>query len=152
MAIEREGGKSNPCDLGVRFTSLLIPQGATIHSAYVRGYASDTVSGATATAVIRGEDADTANAFSTYTNFIARIKTSASVAWASIAAWTFGTAYNTPSLTTIIQEIVNRASWASGNAIVIFVENNGSSSGAYREWAAYDHLTLAAPQLVVTFS
>lgn len=145
-------GDTNPCDAGVRFGTVLIPQGSTIHSAYVQVYASDTVSGATVTAVVRGEDADNANAFSTYANFTNRIKTSASAAWAAVAAWTFGVAYTTPSIVSIIQEIVNRPGWVSGNAIAIFVENNGSTSAAYREFAAYDHLTLAAAQLIVTFS
>lgn len=144
-------GNQNVVHSGVRFTTVLIPQGTTIKSAVLTLVASDTVSSITVNAIIKGEDANQANAFSTYANFMGRPRTSASVAWNNIAGWTAGVSYQTADLKTIIQEIVNRAGWLSGNALVLFIENNGSTQGSYREFASWDHLTYAAAQLIVTW-
>lgn len=130
---------------------MLIPQGSTIVSAILRLTASDTVTAGTVNAIIYGHDVDTAAAFSTYADFMARPRTSASVAHAAVAAWTAGTAYDSPDISTILQEIVNRPGWQNGNAMVFFIENNLSTLGAYREFAAYDHAVYAAAQLLVTW-
>lgn len=146
------GGDQNPTHAGVRFTTMVIPQGSTILSAVLRVVASDTVSAGVVNALVYGHDSDSAAAFSTYADFMGRPRTSASVAWAAIAAWTTGTSYDSPDLTAIIQEIVSRPGWVSGNAMVLFVQNNSSTLGAYREFAAYDHAVFAAAQLLVTWA
>lgn len=144
-------GNTNVVHSGVRFTSVMIPKGSTIKSAILRLVASDSVSGTTVNATIKGENVNHAIAFSTYANFTGRARTAASVAWNNIGGWTAGSTYSTPDLKTIIQAIVNRAGWVSGNALVLFIENNASTIGKYREFASWDHLTYAAAQLIVTW-
>ncbi|MBP7961497.1 MAG: SBBP repeat-containing protein [Caldilineaceae bacterium] len=118
--------------IGLRFNALTVPKGATILNAYItfRAISADspnTNSGATSL-TLRGQAADNPTTFtSTAWDITNRITTTASVAW-SPSAWTTGTDYNTPSLSAIAQEIVNRSGWASGNSMVFIVTGTGSRS------------------------
>lgn len=141
-----------PIQCGVRFPGVMVPKASTIHWAKLKLVASDAVSTTTVNSNIKGEDADNAVAFTTGVNFVARARTSASVAWDAIAGWTAGVVYQSPDISSVIQEIVNRAGWVSGNSMVIFIEDDGSSANAYREFAAWDHLTYAAAILEIYFT
>ena len=134
--------------IGLRFNTLNVPQGATITNATIvfRAVAADspnTNTGATSL-TLRGQAADNPTTFtSTAWDITNRSTTTASVAW-SPAAWTAGADYSTPDLKTIVQEIVNRAGWASGNSMAFIVTGTGSRSaevvGQLRhEPAAADH-------------
>jgi hypothetical protein len=126
----------------MRFTGIDIPQGAIITAASIQFQTDETDSVATSLE-IRGQDADDTAAFTSADgNISSRPVTAASVAW-SPAAWTSvgeaGADQRTPDLSPVIQEIVDRPGWASGNAMVIIVTGtgertaesyNGSSSGA----------------------
>jgi hypothetical protein len=70
---------------------------------------------------IEGEDADNPATFSTYADFIARVRTTANVSWINSAASYPPDYYTSPDISSIIQEIVNRGGWASGNHIAIFM-------------------------------
>jgi len=132
---------------GLRFTNVGIPRGAKINSAYLTlvAYIGQT---AAATARIKGEASDNAATFSTYSDFAGRPRTSAYVDWA-MPSTTSGASYNTPDISNIIQEIVNRAGWNPGNALVIFLE---FYSGAWRAWYSYDGDPTKAARLTVTFT
>lgn len=136
--------------VGMRFTSVAIPAGVTIETAYIQFQCDETDSGAT-NLTIRGEDADDAAAISTSSYDISsRTTTSASVAWAPPAWNTIGQAgagERTSDIATIIQEIVDRAGWASGNDIVIIVTGSGE-----RTAESHNGDSGAAPLLHVEFS
>lgn len=121
--------------VGLRFTPVTVPQGSTIQSANIVFTSDEDQSGST-TVRIRGEASDNAAAFSTATfNISSRADTTAAVTWSSIPAWStgeVGSDTTTPDIKAIIQEIVNRPGWASGNALVITVDNSGTSSGNRR--------------------
>ncbi len=133
---------STPQLVGMRFTGLTIPQGATITAAYIQFTVDETDSGTTSL-TIRGQDADDAASFSWWSYDISsRATTSASASW-SPAAWNSvgeaGSDQRTPDLSAIIQEIVDRGGWSSGNDLAIIVSGtgertaesyNGSSSNA----------------------
>jgi len=117
--------------VGMRFQSINIPQGATITNAYIRfveGSESDT--GATSL-TFWGEDIDNPTTFSTAGspdyNISGRTKTTAAVNWTSIPSWNNaqGTLHDSPALTTIIQELVDRSGWSSGNSMVLIVNGTG---------------------------
>ena len=111
---------------GMRFLNVTIPQGATINTAYLTLRARAATSANTVNSRISAEKqdnpatfADDAAAFDTrWAN-----RTTARVDWDNIPAWTADIDYNSPSIVSVIQEIVNRAGWSSGNAIVIFWED-----------------------------
>ena len=114
--------------VGLRFPSVTIDQGATIATAYVQFEADEAQSEATSL-VIQGEAADHAGTFtSTAGNISTRERTSASVSWTP-AAWEAvgeaGANQRTPELKTVIQEIVSRAGWVSGNALAIIITGSG---------------------------
>ena len=127
---------------GFRFEGIEIPQGATIAHAWIQFTSAITVaSGGTAAAMvdIYGEAADDAAAFTTGTADISgRTPTTATVEWSlpessGASAWTIGDRspnQRTPDLATIVQEIVDRAGWASGNAMAFTLQHDGVGLGS----------------------
>jgi hypothetical protein len=132
----------NEQTVGLRYTSVTIPQGATITNAYVQFTTDETNSGATSL-TIRAEDENNASAFSESNyNVTSRRQTVAAVNWQP-AAWnsvgSAGSDQRTPNLKSLVQEVVNRSGWNSGNSLVLMVtgsgertaeSHNGSSSKA----------------------
>ena len=114
--------------VGLRFTNVQIPAGATITDAFVQFQAdeSDTV---VTTLVVHGEaHADSAPFVDVPGDISGRPRTVAVVNWAPAAWATAGEAgidQRTPNLAPIIQEIVNSAGWSIGNALVIIIEGSG---------------------------
>lgn len=113
--------------VGMRFTNVAIPLGATIASAYVQ-FKVDHAKTSSASLTIRGEDVDDAAQFSnsgvgSY-NITSRSTTGDSVAW-SPPAWNTegeaGVEQRTSDISSVIQEIVDRPGWSSGNALVIII-------------------------------
>lgn len=135
--------------VGIRWTGLSIPRGATITAAYIQFTSRDS-RGETTQLSIRGHAADNAAPFTvTHGNISARALTSARVNWAP-AAWSKGRAsagQRTPDLRTLIQEIVSRSGWASGNAIATVI----TGSGVRNAWS-YDGKSSAAAVLHVEFT
>ena len=137
---------------GARFAGVTVPQGATIISAYLKLCARQDNSGTTVLTNIQGEDVDDAATFTDYADYAARARTSALVAWDNIEGWTTDTWYTSLDIKTIIQEIKDREGCSSGNAIVIFWEDDGSSTGAYRTAYSYDGDAAKAPKLEITWT
>ncbi len=114
--------------VGMRFAGLGIPAGATIIGAYVQFTADETPSNATSL-VIRAQAVDNAATFTTAAFGISsRPRTSAAVNW-NPPAWPVidvaGPDQRTPDLATVIQEVVSRPGWTSGNALAIIVTGTG---------------------------
>jgi chitodextrinase len=135
--------------VGLRFSGVGIPQGATIVSASVQFTADEADAGAAAL-MVRGEAADDAAPFSTAAGDVSgRAATAASAAW-SPPDWTLvgeaGAAQRTPDLSAVVQEIVARPGWAPGNALVLVVSGSGT-----RIAEAYDGAPNAAPVLRVEY-
>jgi hypothetical protein len=119
------GGGLATYQAGIRFRNVDVPQGATIRVAYIRFEAEGT--DAVAMDVdIDCEDADNSDAFTTYANLVGRPRTGSSVNWVT-PAWTAGTFYDTPSLVSPVQDVVDRAGWTSGNNLTIFLDDNAST-------------------------
>ncbi len=134
-------------EVGLRFQNINIPQGALITNAYLEFEASGTDSGVTNLNFF-AEDSNNAQTFSSSSYDITqRAKTSAKVVWSNVPAWSTGEKHQTPDLSSVIQEVVDRVSWASGNSIVVIV--NGSGRRTAESW---DGDVNNAPLLVVTYS
>lgn len=120
---------------GLRFTNVTIPAGATVTNAYitlnVNNSSVDSPEGLTITA----NDVDDAATFTTASNNISsRAMTTASVSWPGADIGTG--AKDSPDIKTVIQEIIDRAGWSSGNDIVILLQGSSSSSFTF---VAYDN-------------
>ncbi len=124
--------------IGLRFQNLNVPQGAVILSAEM----IFTSRGVSTTAVpfnIKGINEDNVTQFSnTANNITDRTTTTASVSWDAEPWDTGATAFPTSDITPIVQEIVNRSGWASGNAMGFIIEPGGSTGNRIAETADGD--------------
>ncbi len=135
----------------LRFTNVTIPQGSVISSAKLELVARSTLSGTTCSVRIRCEDADNAGQISSYSDYSGRAITDAYTDW-TVSAMDAGTTYDSADFKIALQEVVNRAGWASGNAIHVFIRDNGSSANAVRYAAALENSTYTEPRLVVEYA
>lgn len=120
-------------DLGIRFPSVSILSGKTIISAFIRftEFLSGSGSGTVCNANCYFNDIDNAIAPLNATAYHALAITSL-LAWDSIEPWISGNQYDTPELKTILQEVIDRVGWSSGNAVQFLLKDNGSSINARR--------------------
>ena len=136
--------------VAMRFTGVTLPPGATITAAWVQ-FQVDEASAAGAALTVAGEAADNAGAFTTTArNLSTRPRTTASVSWAPVSWPTVGARtadQRTPDLTAVIQEIVGRSGWASGNALVVVVTGSGT-----RTAESFDGGAARAPVLHIEYS
>ena len=136
--------------VGLRFRGVGIPRNATILNAHVQ-FKVDEVNTESTSLTIRGQASDNTSTFSTSSgNISSRPLTKASVSWQP-SSWTSvgatGSAQKTPSLTSIVQEIVNRSGWSSGNSLAIIVRGSGE-----RTAEAFDGDKAGAPTLYVEYT
>ena len=103
--------------LGLRFQGVNIAQGATIQDAFIE-FTHKLRRTQRTNAVITGLNIGNTSTFSTTSRDLSsRPKTSQKVAWNGIPGGRTNSKFKTPSLTAIVQEIVNRSDWSSGNAM-----------------------------------
>ncbi|MEE9423734.1 MAG: right-handed parallel beta-helix repeat-containing protein [Methylococcales bacterium] len=134
---------------GMRFNELTIPQGAEIVSAYIQ-FTARKDNDYASSLLIEGEGADNAAIFDRLEEFnlSSRNRTSAVISW-SPASWNAGesgTEQKTPDLSSVLQEIMNRAGWESGNSAVLFISGQGR-----RQAQSFDLKPSNAPVLHVTY-
>ena len=115
--------------VGIRFDNINVPPGAIIDSAHIQFTVDETTSDPTVV-IISGEAANNAVKFySLDYNISQRPQTTAEVTW-SVAAWNSGDAAGpdqaTSDIGSVVQEIVNRPGWQSGNAMVFIIEGSGT--------------------------
>jgi len=120
-----DGSRGNQT-VGLRFTGVAIPRGAPVTNAFVQFQVDRATSTATSL-TIRGQAADDPGTFKkTAMNISSRTPTGQSVTWDPVPAWpTPGAEQVTPDIAPVIQEIVDRDGWASGNALVIIITGSG---------------------------
>ncbi len=133
---------------GYRVINVIIPQGSTILSAKVRFQAFSSQDTINCDVQIKGENADDTVTFSTYANYIGRTRTTESVDWNNVESWVIDTDYDSPDISNIIQEIVDRPLW-DGSTIVLFVSDNGSTLNHYRSAKSYDLTTDYCARLII---
>jgi uncharacterized protein YjiK len=141
---------ANNVAVGLRFTGLGIPQGASVTNAYVQFEADEPHSDLTLL-TIKGQDADNALTFaSTSSNITSRPMTTASGNWSPDPWQIVGeTTFNqrTPNLSGIVQEIVSRPGWTGSSALVLVITGSGR-----RVAEAWDSNPDAAPLLHVEWT
>jgi hypothetical protein len=114
--------------VGLRFAAVAVPRGAAITNAYVQ-FQTDETSTDPTDLTIAGQATDNATPFTWLAGDISsRARTAAAVAWAP-PGWTIldeaGLAQRTPDLAAVLQEIVKRPGWASGNALALTITGTG---------------------------
>ena len=138
--------------IGIRFANVNLPQGAIIQNAWIQFTTSIASTDATSL-TLQAQANDNAPTFAASANNISsRSKTTASVSWAPVAWNTVdegGPDQRTPNLTSVIQEVVNRPGWASGNALAIIITGTANSK---RIAKSYDKDVYGAPYLHIEYT
>lgn len=147
------GNNGAATSFGVRFVSVTIPQGTTLTSATLTLTANATYSGGAISMIVKGQAADNPGVFLTTGKdldpTVRARTTAASTAW-NLASVVADTAYS-KDVTSVVQEIINRAGWASGNALVLIGDDNASPSSDWQDMWAYDGSTTKAPKLDIVY-
>lgn len=140
-------GDDNDQVVGMRFQNITIPAGSSILSTVIE-FTTDEGRTGTTNLVFSGEAIDDAPIFTNDDNNISnRTLTTASVAWDNVPPWnTTWETHQTPDLSSIMQELVDRPGWSSGNDMVFIVNGSGR-----RNAEAYDGETDKAPLLIVQY-
>jgi hypothetical protein len=136
--------------VGVRFLGVALPQGATILRA-VLAFVLATGNDDPAVEIF-GNDVDDAATFTTATDEIStRAQTAASVVW-DVAALGGDDArfFETPDIAAVVQEIVDRGGWASGQDMA-FMLQAGVTTGDFGVHF-FDGSPALAPRLTVTYA
>jgi hypothetical protein len=137
---------------GFRFQSVSVAHGATIETAklQINHY---NVKTNTVYLKVYGHDVNDSAAFSDATGEngrpSARTKTTAGVDW-DPPSWYANIWYDSPEIKTVVQEIVDRGNWASGNDMTILVADDGSAAKQNRVPKSYDTSSTYAAKLVIT--
>lgn len=122
----------------IRFPNVTIPAGSIISAAILRFTGSTGRDVDTVNLNIHFNDVDNAAAPTTYAGAEALALTAA-VAWNALPDWLQNVEYDSPDLTTILQAIIDRPGWASGQAVMALVRNNSSSDTAYRSARPFEY-------------
>lgn len=116
--------------VGMRFTGLNIPQGATITNAYIQFTVDEAVNDNPCGLTIYGEASDDAATFDGQDFSISgRPRVASSVSWAPsdwLSVGDAGYAQQTPDISAIVQEVVNRNNYTSSSSMAFIIEGGGS--------------------------
>jgi len=138
---------------GFRFANVHVPQYAEIIDAHIE-FTVDGPYDNDITVTFYGEASGNAETFSDTNRPEDRpLMSSLGARWhiSSSDEWQTGEQRSSPPLTDIVQTLVDRSDWATGNALAIIVKNSGDPVGTpwHRRVFAYDRLSPA--QLKITF-
>jgi len=124
-----------------RYTNVTIPKGSTINSATIDVVANGNkgASGATIYCV----SSDDTSVWSSVNNPNEATRTTASTAW-SVPSFVSGTSYTTPDFKAVIQEIVNRTGWSSGNDLSVLIVGTNALATLKRVYDYSEDVTKAA--------
>lgn len=134
-------GNNDEYSAGVRFTGVTIAQGTTITSATfsMRANATYNAGSNVVAYIVCCQAADNAGALvasgSTDLDGGTRAGTTADSGTWTQTSVTGGTRYSV-DITASVQEVINRAGWVSGNAIVVLVDTHANTTVG--EWQDYD--------------
>lgn len=136
------------CSWGfIRFPDCPIYQGSTIVSAEVQGYVESATYDDPNFTIFGELTANSATLSGTSFEISTKTRTTASASWVATG---IGTGYqSSPDLTAVVQEIVNQAGYAQGNAVGIIFQVN---TGAAVQFRPIGHATPNPFKLVVTYS
>jgi hypothetical protein len=122
----------------VRFANVTIPANSIVTSAFVTFTAFSSNTDAI-TVDCYFNDIDDAIAPINESEFAA-LDLTAAIGWADLPNWTDGSTYDTPELKTILQTVIDRAGWYSGQAIQVAIKRVSGSYDDRRSISSIDYL------------
>lgn len=128
-----------------------VPRGARIVGAKLVGVAPNNFKLSTVSVRIKAEATDNAaTAFANGLDVVSRVPGTNYVDWSPVPVFVLNNTYVSPDISAVIQEVVDRPGWQSGNYMNIIVDNNGSTINAYRHWAPWLLIEYESPDLMST--
>ena len=144
------GNASGASYAGLRFTNLAVPPGASITSARLQVYSSQS-QWLSLKLSLAAEAAGNSSTFSAVSPPSVRPLTSQSVAHQSNTQWLANTWYALDEMAPVIQAVVSRPDWHSGNSLSVILTGTGSAWG--RKFVqSWDGSPTNAPRLVITYT
>lgn len=139
---------------GFRFPSVTIPKNSVINSAiislHLAGSNYDDIN-----CIIYAHDVDDSDNFNDNLHVISetfRPRTAANVEWAEDDLYVFPEEFiPSPDISAVIQEIINRGGWASGNALTLLFIAKTDVLKTVNFWA-YDQDPIYAARLEITWT
>lgn len=113
---------------GIRYSGVNIPKGAKIMSARLQVYSTQSPWISVKTDIF-GENKGNSGGFSNSSRPSQRALTSAKAVYAADNKWNQNTWYELADVSSVVQEIVNRADWNSGNSMSLILKGTGSAYG-----------------------
>jgi len=143
--------------IGLRFNGITVPQGATITEAFVQFTSRFNDTNACTLRVVM-EFADNAAPMTSGNAPSDRTWTTAFTDWIP-PSWTGGSDQKdddtkTPNFASVMQTVVNRSNWASGNSMCVFVIAEPFNSGVNQRRNSRSFNTSGgskAPELIITY-
>ena len=111
------------------FDTVNVPPAALITRSYLR-FKARYSSASSVTFTISGEKSPRADTLKSIDYDISsRSKTSNSVSW-NAGSWSAGLSYETPDITSIVQEVISQNGWRPGNPVNFFIEGTSGDKAA----------------------
>ncbi len=132
--------------VGIRISNISIPKNAMITGAYIEFVADENNSQTTSLTISAEATGNAAPITTTPFAVSNKIKTTVTANWSNIPAWTAGNTYTSDDISTVVQEIISRADWQSGNAMTFIFEGTGT-----RTPETYEGGATVAPKLIVNY-
>ncbi len=125
--LEMVDTKKGAQTVGLRYTNVAVPPGSTITHAYIQFTAEDG-SSSTTDLVIEAQNSANAPVFKRQNNSLSKRGTfSREVHW-SVPAWSSnvsGADQRSPDLSQLVQLVVDKSGWVSGNALALLITGSG---------------------------
>ena len=149
LAYASSGGSNVARSDGFHFTNVQVPKDATISSAYLEFTAknADTSTGLNLT--VNAIAVDNPGSFFAPGDIRSKTKTSASVSWSGVESWAAESTYRSPNISSVIQELVNRSGWESGNDMSVVV--SGSDTSKRRRAYSFEGAKNKSTRLIIKF-
>jgi hypothetical protein len=154
LELGNEKAAADPQLVGIRFNSIAIPAGVLITNAYIQ-FTVDDIGKNTDPCVLTLQAEDNVNP-ATFSDSPFSLSTrslmATSVTW-TVSGTTWGTVgsagpdQRTADIKSLVQAVVNKSGWTSGNSMAFFIKGNGT-----REVESYDGDAANAPLLVVQYT
>jgi hypothetical protein len=147
---------------GFRFPGITIPANSTINSSYISLASPSNCTGTGTNTRITGDKEDDPAVWSTIANYQARrgtvvggannnYITTAQVSWDNIVDWYYPNWYNSPDISSVIQELID-ANAPNNEALALFWDDHDNRSSNYRNGYAWDNGSGShAPQLHIEY-
>lgn len=138
----------------IRIQNVTIPKNTPILSAEFRGEAADNLSGEDCKVKVYAVASDNVTAAPTTVQGCEDLVLTTAHSDKTIPTTSTGDLVTITDLASVIQEVINREGWASGNALMIVIKDNSSTEDAIRSLTTYSSASEAAkrPRLYLEYS